>query len=228
MTPAPQPAKPEIMSPAGHWPQFERADVTRRYVAAYLGLPLTSGDLNQTVADEDLALARETAQFIASSAVGNNLNEAQRLRLAAQFDRRVCDPGEVIVRQSEGGNDMYVVQAGAVQVWSDPDAVGVPPKNLRHIATLLPGQIAGELAMLDAGLRTADLRAGPEGATLLALNRDRLQALCEDDPALGTRVLWNISKAMSGRVRFVLYQLQRTLQKVAANPPAASSDAPQV
>ena len=217
-----------IIPKAGHWPQFERADVTRRYVAAYLGLPLTSGDLNQTVADEDLALARETAQFIASSAVGNNLNEAQRLRLAAQFDRRVCDPGEVIVRQSEGGNDMYVVQAGAVQVWSDPDAVGVPPKNLRHIATLLPGQIAGELAMLDAGLRTADLRAGPEGATLLALNRDRLQALCEDDPALGTRVLWNISKAMSGRVRFVLYQLQRTLQKVAANPPAASSDAPQV
>jgi CRP-like cAMP-binding protein len=217
-----------IIPKAGHWPQFERADVTRRYVAAYLGLPLTTADLNRAVDDDDLAMTREVAQFFAHSAVGNNLNEAQRLRLAAQFDRRQCEPGEVIVRQSDSGNEMYVVQAGAVQVWSDPEAVGVPPKNLRHIATLLPGQIAGELAMLDSGLRTADLRAGPEGATLLVLNRERLQALCEDDAVLGTRVLWNISKAMSGRVRFVLYQLQRALQKTAASQPAASSDpAPQ-
>jgi hypothetical protein len=70
--------------------------------------------------------------------------------------------------------------------------------------------------MLDSALRTADLRAGPEGATLLELNRERLQALCEADPTLGTRVLWNISQAMSGRVRFVLYQLQRAFQKMAA------------
>ncbi len=201
-----------IIPKAGHWPQFERADVTRRYVAAYLGLPLTTGELNRAVGDDDLAATREAAQFMAHSGVGNNLNDAQRLRLAAQFDRRVCAPGEVIVRQSEGGNEMYVVQAGAVEVWSDPEAVGRPPQTLRHIATLLPGQIAGELAMLDSGLRTADLRAGPEGATLLVLDRDRLQALCEDDAALGMRVLWNISKAMSGRVRFVLYQLQRALQ----------------
>jgi CRP-like cAMP-binding protein len=181
--------------------------------------------LNRAVDDEDLAVTREAAQFMAHSAVGNNLNEAQRLRLAAQCDRRLCPPGEIIVRQSDSGNDMYVVQAGAVQVWSDPDVIGQPPKNLRHIATLLPGQIAGELAMLDAGLRTADLRAGPEGATLLVLNRDRLQALCDDDPALGTRVLWNISKAMSGRVRFVLYQLQRALQKMAASQPAEAPEA---
>ena len=213
-----------IIPKAGHWPHFERADVTRRYVAAYLGLPLTGADLSRAVDDDDLAQAREAAHFLAHSGVGNTLNEAQRLRLASQFDRRACSPGEVIVRQSEGGNEMYVVQAGAVQVWSDPDAVGTPPKNLRHIATLLPGQIAGELAMLDAGLRTADLRAGPEGATLLVLNRERLQALCEDDPALGTRVLWNISKAMSGRVRFVLYQLQRALQKTAGG---SSEPAPQ-
>jgi pimeloyl-ACP methyl ester carboxylesterase/CRP-like cAMP-binding protein len=214
-----------IIPKAGHWPQFERADVTRRYVAAYLGLPLTSGDLNRAVDDEDLAVTREAAQFMAHSAVGNNLNEAQRLRLAAQFDRRLCLPGEVIVRQSDSGNEMYVVQTGAVQVWSDPEAVGQPPKALRHIATLLPGQIAGELAMLDSGLRTADLRAGPEGATLLVLNRERLQGLCEDDPALGTRVLWNISKAMSGRVRFVLYQLQRALHKMAASQSAEAPEA---
>jgi len=217
-----------IIPKAGHWPQFERADVTRRYVAAYLGLPLTTAEAGRAVSDSGLAATREIAQFIAHSGVGHNLNEAQRLRLAAQFERRVCSRGEVIVRQSDSGNEMYVVQSGVVQVWSDPDAVGVPPKTLRHIATLPPGQIAGELAMFDAGLRTADLRAGPEGAVLLVLNRDRLQALCEDDAVLGTRVLYSISRAMAGRVRFVLYQLQRAMQKTTALPPAESSEpAPQ-
>jgi hypothetical protein len=67
--------------------------------------------------------------------------------------------------------------------------------------------------MLDGGLRSAELRAGPDGATMLVLERERLQTLCEDDNALGTRVLWNIARAMALRVRFILWQLQRALQK---------------
>ena len=55
--------------------------------------------------------------------------------------------------------------------------------------------------MLDQGLRTADLIAGPEGAVVLGLDRHRLLALLEDDPELGSHLLWNIAQAMSGRVR---------------------------
>ena len=73
--------------------------------------------------------------------------------------------------------------------------------------------MTGELAMLDQGLRTAELIAGPEGATVLAFNRERLLALREDDPELGSLVLWNIAKAMSTRVRFILWQLQRAQQR---------------
>jgi hypothetical protein len=57
------------------------------------------------------------------------------------------------------------------------------------------------------------LVAGPEGTTILALSRDRLLALCEDDAVLGTRLLWNIAVAMSQRVRFILWQLQRASQR---------------
>jgi CRP-like cAMP-binding protein len=73
--------------------------------------------------------------------------------------------------------------------------------------------MTGELSLLDGGVRSAELRAGPEGATALMLDRKRLLALCEDDPALGTRVLWNIARAMALRVRFILWQLQRANQK---------------
>jgi CRP-like cAMP-binding protein len=72
--------------------------------------------------------------------------------------------------------------------------------------------------MLDQGQRSADLIAGPEGTTLLGLTRERLLALCEDDPVLGTQLLWNLTTAMSQRVRFVLWQLDRSLQKQSSQP----------
>jgi hypothetical protein len=67
--------------------------------------------------------------------------------------------------------------------------------------------------MLDQGGRSADLVASVEGAAVLTLNRERLLALCEDDAVLGTRLLWNIATAMSRRVRFILWQLNRAEQR---------------
>jgi len=202
-----------IIPKAGHWPQFETPDMTRRHIAAFLGLPLFSSVLHTPVNDEELMRAREVAQFLAHSDIGSNLNLAQRTRLAAQCRQRVYPPRSNVVSADEAGNELYIVQSGTVEVWSDPENPGRRPGNLRRVATLRPGQITGELAMLDEGLRSADLIAGPEGATVLALARDRLLTLCEDDATLGTRLLWNIAVAMSQRVRFILWQLQRASQR---------------
>ena len=55
---------------------------------------------------------------------------------------------------------------------------------------------------------------------MLAFDRDRLLALCEDDAVLGTRLLWNIGTAMTQRVRFIIWQLQRASQRVEAQAQA--------
>jgi pimeloyl-ACP methyl ester carboxylesterase/CRP-like cAMP-binding protein len=207
-----------IIPKAGHWPHFETPDNTRRMIAAFLGLPLISSELNKALDDRDLATINDIAQVLSHSDVGHELNQAQRVRLAAQFHQHVYKPGETIVRVQDAGTDMFIVQDGTVEVWSDPDSPGQAPRNLRYITALTPGQITGELAMLDGGLRSADLRAGPEGATVLSLERDRLLALSEDDSTLGTRVLWNIARAMALRQRFILWQLQKALQKKPTGP----------
>jgi pimeloyl-ACP methyl ester carboxylesterase len=214
-----------IIPKAGHWPHFETPDTTRRLIAAFLGLPLISSEQGRALDDQDLTAINEISQFLTHSDVGHNLNQAQRTRLAAQFHQRVYKPRETIVRVGDGGTEMFIVQAGIVEVWSDPENVGGAPKNLRCVATLTPGQITGELAMLDGGLRSADLRAGPEGTTVLTLDRDRLLALAEDDTTLGTHVLWNVARAMALRMRFILWQLQRALQRGNQQKPAASEPA---
>ena len=207
-----------IFPKAGHWPHFETPTTTRRQVAAYLGLPLHSDELYTPVGDEELERISDIAQFLSHSDVGDNLNDAQRTRLAAQCEIRVFEKGEMIAEASEASDELFIIQSGFVEVWKHPDGLDVDDHDhdsddVKHVANLRAGQITGELAMLDKGGRSADLIAGNDGATLLVLTRDRLLALCEDDTALGYRFLWNISQAMSRRVRFVLWQLNRAEQR---------------
>jgi pimeloyl-ACP methyl ester carboxylesterase/CRP-like cAMP-binding protein len=200
-----------ILPKAGHWPQFEAPDITRRIVAAYLGLPLTSDKLHSPVDDEELMQIREIAQFLAHSDVGNGLNLAHRTRLAAQCEPRFYEQGQNIVEEAEMGDELYIIYSGQVEVWKEADGSDNGSSERQWLAELKPGQVAGELAMLDQGLRSADMIAGPGGVNILALERERLLALCEDDAILGTRLLFNISKTLAQRVRFVLWQLHRAL-----------------
>jgi pimeloyl-ACP methyl ester carboxylesterase/CRP-like cAMP-binding protein len=203
-----------ILPKAGHWPHFESPDITRRLVAATLGLPLLSDRLHTPIGDHELDRIQEVAAFLAHSSIGTDMNKAQRTRLAAQLRSYQIPAGESITSQNEEGREMYVIQSGTVEVWSDPDGPGSDTAEKRKVAELNPGDMTGELAMLDQGLRTADLIAGPEGAEVLGLDRDMLLALAEDDPELGSKLLWNIAKAMSGRVRFILWQLERAQRRV--------------
>lgn len=202
-----------ILPKAGHWPHFESPSITRRLVAAYLGLPLMSDKLHSPVGDKEMLRIQETAAFLAHSSVGKDLNKAQRTRLAAQLRNHEFPPFRNIFDENNDSQEMYIVQKGTVEVWADPDGPGGSAKP-EMVATLKPGEMTGELSMLDEGLRTADLVSGPEGATVLGLSRERILALLEDDPELGSRLLWNIAKAMSGRVRFILWQLERANLKV--------------
>lgn len=205
-----------ILPKAGHWPHFEAAEATRRQVAAYLGLPRTSADLYMPVGDEELLHIRDVAQFLAHSDIGNLLNEAQRIRIAAQFQQCFYHPGESVVHTADSGHELYVIRAGTVEVWKDPEGLSPAQHNharVQHVTTFHPGQIVGELSMLDQGERSADLIAGKDGATLLSLSRERLLTLCEDDAVLGTRLLWNIATVVSQRVRFILWQLNRAEQR---------------
>jgi CRP-like cAMP-binding protein len=212
-----------ILPKAGHWPQFEGAEVTRRLVAATLGLPLLSHHLHAPVEDEEIARIAEVAQFLAHSSIGKDLNKAQRTRLAAQLRSYKFEAGEYITNQDQAGEEMYVIQGGTVEVWTDPNNPAEIELKPRRVATLIAGEMTGELAMLDQGMRTADLVAGPGGALVLGLNREMLLALAEDDPELGSKLLWNIAKAMSGRVRFILWQLERAMQRAAAEKESSAS-----
>ncbi|NTU81640.1 MAG: alpha/beta fold hydrolase [Chloroflexales bacterium] len=193
-----------IVPKAGHWPQFETPAFTRRVIASYLALPLVSTRLEDS-SNPDEITAR-AAEFLGNSDIGSGLTLAQRTRLAAQCRVRTYPPGDLIGPANEECTDLYIVQDGSVEVWSEPGLSEDSPS--RQLTTVLRGQVTGEMALLDGGRRSAGLMAGPEGATMLVLRRDRLRALAEDDPALGNGVIWNIATTLALRLRLTNFQLQ--------------------
>lgn len=98
--------------------------------------------------------------------------------------------GEVIVRQGEVGNCMYVIQGGQVEVLlrkGDSDIC---------VAVLGDGDFFGEMALFDQEVRSATVRARGE-VRLLTLEKKSFLRRIHEDPSLAFRIM----EKMSRRVR---------------------------
>jgi len=102
--------------------------------------------------------------------------DGERLRhLAARLEHLEVATGETIIRQGEAGEECYLLRSGRVEVVTS-GAEG----DERILATLDPGSLFGEAALLTDGPRNATVRA-IEPCTLLALRRtDLLEVFGED------------------------------------------------
>jgi CRP-like cAMP-binding protein len=105
----------------------------------------------------------------------STLDGGRLRRLAARLERLEVPTGETIIRQGEAGEECYVLRSGRVEVLTS-GAQG----DERILATLDPGSLFGEAALLTDGLRNATVRA-LKPSTLLVLRRtDLLEVLGED------------------------------------------------
>jgi CRP-like cAMP-binding protein len=98
--------------------------------------------------------------------------------------------GEVIVRQGELGDCMYVVQTGEVEVVQGP--VG----HERRLAILTAGDFFGEMSVFEKEVRSATVRAHGE-ARALKVDKKTLLRRIKEDPLLAV----NLLQTMSHRIR---------------------------
>lgn len=192
---------------ASHWPQFEQFPTTLRHISSFLGLPHIAGVEEESQPNDEVSIA-EISQFLFNSDLGHALNATQRVRLAAQLHAEYVAPEVEFAAAHTRGDEMYLVQQGTVEVWATVNAAGVPNIAPRRIAAISAGQVVGEMALLEDGVRSAALRAGAQGVRILVLSRRRFEALCQDDPDLGLRVMQNLARSLSLRLRLQNWQLQ--------------------
>ena len=111
---------------------------------------------------------------------------------------KVYSEGEVITRQGDVGDCMYVIQQGKVQVVVENDWV----ETLLRVAN--EGEFLGEMAIFDHEVRSATLRALGE-ARLLTIDKKNFLKRIHKDPSLAFRLVQTMSK----RVRDLSDEVER-------------------
>jgi len=111
---------------------------------------------------------------------------------------KVYRDGEVIVRQGEAGDCMYVIQTGQVEAILEREG-----KEVR-LAVLGEGNVFGEMALFEREARSATVRALGEVRVLTIDKRTFLRRVHED-PSLAFRIL----QKMSHRIRELDTELVR-------------------
>jgi CRP/FNR family cyclic AMP-dependent transcriptional regulator len=131
-----------------------------------------------------------------------DLSESQLERVAQICDERVCDIGAVIFKENTASDELYIIADGMVDIRVDPSILGIPSQaDSTTITTLRRGQIFGEVALVDQGLRSASARCADNNTKLLVINRDDLISLCDQDFQMGYVLMRNIAADLSFKIR---------------------------
>jgi CRP-like cAMP-binding protein len=101
---------------------------------------------------------------------------------------RTFAPGQAIFQQGEPGDAMYVIHEGQVDIVLSGAAGQTVLGNLDR------GKIFGEMALVDRSPRTASAIAGPDGVTVLAIDRTQFVYLVSQQPAFALLVLEAVIK----------------------------------
>jgi CRP/FNR family transcriptional regulator, cyclic AMP receptor protein len=136
---------------------------------------------------------REAAAALARTALFAGL-DAQALDRLARIAKRISFPANgIIFQKGDTGRSLYVIERGRVKI-------AASSVHGREVALNLlgPGEIFGEIALVDGGPRTADAIAC-DPARLLALERRELIPFLEASPDATLRML----VALARRVRWV-------------------------
>jgi len=110
------------------------------------------------------------------------------------LDPITVQPGECIVRQDDMGDSMYLIVRGKARVVHHRDGRDV------ELATLKSGDFFGELALVDHGLRSADVEAVDE-CTMLQVSQASISALAGVYPSAAFKFLIAIGRMMVERLR---------------------------
>lgn len=114
------------------------------------------------------------------------------MRLHERFIQRF-DAGDTVFEQGSEGTLMYVVLAGRV--------------DIRHgdkvLATLEEGEIFGEMALVDSGIRMASAVAVADATRLVAIDQARFVYIVSQQPAFALSIM----RVMAQRIQSLGLQL---------------------
>jgi len=126
--------------------------------------------------------------LFAHSQVLGQLPPSDQAQLARRMQQRTFRRGDVVVRQGEPGSSLHLVMAGHFKV-----VVAAASGDELLLTIIGPGQLFGEIALLDGGPRSATVVALEAGRTA-SLSRADFLDLLRRSPRLLDAVLRGVAR----------------------------------
>lgn len=132
------------------------------------------------------------------------MNKTQLELIASICSQRAFQSNEIIFHEGANSDELYVIAEGSVDILINPALVSkTPNRSLPSsiLATLTRGQIFGEIALVDQGVRSATARAAQKNTQVLVLPSQQLLNVCQNYPELGYLLMFNLAADMALKMR---------------------------
>lgn len=159
---------------------------------------------DQLLRFEPLARAADGPVALKSVGIFSRFADEDLKIIESYLQRTSYRPGDVVFREGDPGNALLVVSKGSASAYLE-----LPGGNIR-LATFPPGTMFGEVALLDAGPRSATVKA-ENGLVCYTLNTKDFATMAGKFPSIALRLLATIGSELSGRLRAAnrtLHQLE--------------------
>ena len=127
---------------------------------------------------------------------GLNLKELELLLVSA--GEITYSKNDIVFREGERGNKIFMVSQGVIEIWKKEST------ELKGscLAKVKDGELFGEMSIFDRQPRSASAIAAADQKTkVLVWGEKEMMGLIEEYPALGTKILLNVIKKLSGHLR---------------------------
>ena len=142
-------------------------------------------------------------EYLQQSELFSGLTPKHVEQITALGQEFVYNADDVIIREGDPSDEIYIICSGMVEVdvsrGAIPDVPG--PPQMTSLVRLGQGQVFGEMALVDRGVRSATVRCVQDGSMLYVIPCQSFWALCDSDHDIGYVVMRNIAADLSFKLR---------------------------
>jgi Sulfate permease and related transporters (MFS superfamily) len=187
------------------------SETAARLSEAGIGADCVFEDIDRAMewAEDDL-LRAETKKFNSDEIplgridLLSTLTSEEVKTIKSHMQRGTYPRGKVIFREGDPGNELFIVTKGRASAYLRQSNGG----DIR-LVTFAPGTLFGELAILDAGPRSASVVVDDD-LTCYVLSEKEFAALAKNAPVVAIKLLVGLGRELSGRLR----RANRTIQQL--------------
>ena len=151
-----------------------------------------------------LALKRET---LARMPLFARLGDRELLRVMQSVEVRSFNEGQVVIREGDKGDELFIVLSGKVNV----------SRGGETLTRFGAGEHFGEMALIRAVPRSATVTSEPGGAELIVIRRADFFELLRSEHEIAVKMLWQFLGVLSDRLDQTSSELRHAKQELNAS-----------